>query len=210
MVTGAAAEVPVESSLDLYWIPLGAGARIVRTSGRIYESLTARYQRREPCDLYHSALVAQLPEGRYFVEMTPVPVGDGDRGVVARGAVGSLLLGRFRIFQYEVRLWRDGSIPDLGYAVGGAVRITSDERLVRRAMASVSEVPNPVWGRDELDTGEMWNSNSVVSWVLARVGLLDPAGRPPGRGRAPGWNAGVLVAERPGTVVRRGSCGLRP
>jgi len=42
----------------------------------------------------------------------------------------------------------------------------------------------------------MWNSNSVVSWVLSRAGLVEGAGRPPGNGRAPGWDAGVVVAGR--------------
>jgi hypothetical protein len=32
----------------------------------------------------------------------------------------------------------------------------------------VPEVPTLVWGRDELRAGEMWSSNSVVSWLLAR------------------------------------------
>jgi hypothetical protein len=55
-------------------------------------------------------------------------------------------------------------------------------------------------GRDELHTGEMWNSNSVISWVLTQAGVLAEAGRPPGNGRAPGWDAGVLVAERDAAV----------
>ena len=32
-------------------------------------------------------------------------------------------------------------------------------------------VPTPVWGRDELRAGEMWNSNSLISWLIARSGL---------------------------------------
>ena len=40
----------------------------------------------------------------------------------------------------------------------------------------------------------MWNSNSVMSWMLTRAGLdVDPI-QPPPHGRAPGWNAGVTVA----------------
>ena len=38
-------------------------------------------------------------------------------------------------------------------------------------------------------TGEMWNSNSVVSWALTRSGVDLTAVRPPGNGRAPGWDA---------------------
>ncbi len=46
-------------------------------------------------------------------------------------------------------------------------------------------VPTPVWGRDQLHAGEMWNSNSVVSWALTRPGVVANAGHPPGNGRAP-------------------------
>lgn len=184
------------SRLDLFWIPLGAGDHVVQTSGRIYESLLARLQHRSPSDLYHSALVAHVPEGRVVVEMTPVPSGSQDRGVVAEGAVGSQLLGRLRVFRYEIRRWRDGVIPDLRFAVASPVRLTSDSREVRDAMAWVERVPTPVWGRDQFAAGEMWNSNSVVSWVLERANLLERAGRPPLHGRAPGWDAGVVVAKR--------------
>jgi hypothetical protein len=58
----------------------------------------------------------------------------------------------------------------------------------------VPEAPTPVWGRDELHAGEMWNSNSIVSWLLARSGLDVEAIRPPVGGRAPGWRAGIVVA----------------
>jgi hypothetical protein len=30
-----------EASVDLYWIPLGPGAHVVRASGKIYEALVA-------------------------------------------------------------------------------------------------------------------------------------------------------------------------
>ena len=42
----------------------------------------------------------------------------------------------------------------------------------------------------------MWNSNSVVAWLLARTGLpVDEITPPPG-GRAPGWRAGLVAARR--------------
>jgi hypothetical protein len=193
----AANEGQRRTRVDLYWVPLGAGARVVRLSGRAYESILASVQRRERRDLYHSALVVDAPEGQYFIEMTPVPQGDTiDRGVVATGAVGSRLLARFRVFRYEIRRWRGGAIPDLTYAVESPVRLSDDPDVVRHLLALVDDVPTPVWGRDELGAGEMWNSNSVVSWVLAGAGLLAAAGTPPGHGRAPGWDAGVRVASR--------------
>jgi hypothetical protein len=50
--------------------------------------------------------------------------------------------------------------------------------------------------RDELRTGEMWNSNSVISWLLTRAAIDVAAVAPPAGGRAPGWAAGVAVARR--------------
>ena len=39
------------------------------------------------------------------------------------------------------------------------------------------------WGRDELATGEMWNSNSVIAWTLARSGIdTEPVQPPAGTG----------------------------
>ena len=53
-----------------------------------------------------------------------------------------------------------------------------------------------VWGRDELDLGEMWTSNSVISWLLMTAGVpVGQAGPPPG-GTAPGWDAGIRAAHR--------------
>ena len=91
--------------------------------------------------------------------------------MVATGAVGSRHVGWLRLFRYEVRCWRGGSIPDLGEAVGGPRRLSSDPRLARRLLDLVATVPRPVWGRDELKAGEMWNSNSMIAWLIATAGL---------------------------------------
>jgi hypothetical protein len=56
------------SGIDLYWLPLGAGGRSVRWNGRIFEWVAARLDRRDPCDLYHSALEVRLPDGRFVIE----------------------------------------------------------------------------------------------------------------------------------------------
>ena len=187
------------AALDLYWIPLGAGNRTVQFSGRTFESLAARHDRRTRCDLYHSALVATLGVDRYFIEMTPVPSPSRaveDRGVVGGGAVGTRWAARLRIFRYEIRCWRNGTIPDLHYAVDGPVRLTSDVSLVRAVVDAVPSVPTPTWGRDELRAGDMWNSNSVVAWLLAVTRLHTHAGEPPAPGRAPGWHAGITIADR--------------
>jgi hypothetical protein len=185
------------ASVELYWLPLGAGGRFVKFNGRVYEALAARLQRRPPCDLYHSALQVQVDGTKFVIEQAPVPDLSGDRrGVVAQGAVGAGWAGRLRIFRYEIRLWREGSIPDVAEAVQSPVRLSSEEACARRVLEQVKQVPTPIWGRDELGAGEMWNSNAVIAWVLARSGLDAASIRPPAGGRAPGWQAGVVVARR--------------
>jgi hypothetical protein len=185
------------AAVDLYWLPLGAGGHFVRLNGRIYESLTAFFQRRPRRELYHSALQVRLDGARFVIEQTPVPSGRGDeRGVVAKGAVGSRRAGRFRIFSYEIRRWRNGAIPDIDEAVGSPVRLSDEAGRARRVLEQVAQVPTPVWGRDELGTGEMWNSNAVIAWVIAASGIDAGSIRPPAGGRAPGWYAGLSVAER--------------
>ena len=183
---------------DLYWLPLGAGGRSVRLNGRVFEAVTARLEHRAACDLYHSALEGHLPGiGRFVIEMTPVPDGRRTRrGVVAEGPVGARWAGRVRVFRYEVRRWRDGSIPDVGEAVDSPQRLSEDPGLVQRLWDAVPTLPRLVWGRDELGAGEMWNSNSVISWLVARSGLDAESIRPPGGGRAPGWTAGIAAARR--------------
>jgi hypothetical protein len=181
----------------LYWLPLGAGGHFVRLNGRVYEALAARVERRRARDLYHSALQVQVSEGTYVIEQTPVPDLNGkQRGVVAEGAVGSRWAGRFRIFRYEIRLWHDGHIPDVAEAVDSPRRLSNDEDRARRVLDLVAQVPTPVWGRDELVTGEMWTSNSVIAWVIARSGIDTESVQPPAGGRAPGWQAGLVVARR--------------
>jgi hypothetical protein len=191
-----AASAPA-AAVDLYWLPLGAGGRSVKYNGRAYEALAARIERRHPCDLYHSALQVEVNRDTYVIEQAPVPDLSGqDRGVVAQGSVGSSWAGRLRIFRYEIRVWRGGRIPDVSEAVGGPVRLSQDEDCAQRVLATVPKVPTPVWGRDELHAGEMWNSNAVIAWVIASSGIEIESIRPPDGGRAPGWRAGVVVANR--------------
>ena len=185
------------AAVDLYWLPLGAGGRFVRLNGRLYEAVAARLQQRPACDLYHAALQVEVPEGTFVIEQTPVPDLSGEqRGVVAGGAVGSRGAGRLRIFRYEIRAWLGGHIPDVAEAVDSPVRLTDDEDRARRVLDTVPRVPTPVWGRDELGAGEMWNSNSVIAWVIASSGIDSGSIEPPAGGRAPGWRAGLVVAGR--------------
>jgi hypothetical protein len=188
----------MQSSVDLYWLPLGAGGRSVRLNGRVFEAVAARLEKRPTKNLYHSALAVRVPEGEFVIEMAPIPNEDGAlRGVVGEGAVGSRWARSLRIFRYENRRWQGGVIPDVSEAVGSPQRLTDDPLIAQRLLELVPAVPTPVWGRDDLQAGEMWNSNSLISWLIARSGLSVEAIDPPAGGRAPGWRAGVVVARRP-------------
>jgi hypothetical protein len=76
------------------------------------------------------------------------------------------------------------------------LRLTDDEAPAQRVLDLVPHVPTPVWGRDELKTGDMWNSNSVTAWLIARSGIDTESIHPPTAGRAPGWQAGLVAARR--------------
>jgi hypothetical protein len=119
-----------------------------------------------------------------------------DRGVVAEGPVGARWLGRWRAFTYEIRCWPGGSIPDIDEAVDSPVRVSDDPTEVARVLAGLQQPPRLAWGRDELHTGDMWNSNSLVSWALFSAGCDLAATQPPIGGRAPGWHAGLVLALR--------------
>jgi len=161
------ATTPDEAYLDLWWLPLGAGGHVVRWNGRIYERLRA---------------------APVWSERAP------GRGVQVEGPVGSRRLGGLRAFRYEVRCWPEGRIPDADEAVDSPVRITEEPGRVEAVLALVARCPAYTWGRDELHCGDMWNSNSLVAWLLAATGE-DMAGvRPPSGGRAPGWDAGLTLA----------------
>ena len=169
----------------------------MRLNGRLYEAVVALRDRRPRAALYHSALEVATPDGRFVIEMAPVRDADGsERGVVAEGPVGSRAAGRLRLFRYEVRRWLGGEIPDVVEAVDSPQRLTDDPDAARRILELTADVPRLVWGRDELGVGDMWNSNSLVSWLLARSGLTPASLQPPAGGRAPGWQAGLVAALR--------------
>jgi hypothetical protein len=182
--------------IDLYWLPLGAGGHSVRLNGLVFEALAAHLQHRGRADLYHSALEVHVPEGRFVIEQAPAWGTSGERGVVAEGPVGIRAAGRFRLFRYEVRRWRDGVIPDIAEAVESPQRLSDDTEQAQRLLELVPQMPTPVWGRDELHTGEMWNSNSFISWLITRSDLDVDTVRLPQGGRAPGWHAGIVLAKR--------------
>ena len=169
----------------------------MRVNGLVYEAFAAWHGRRERRDLYHSALILTTDRTEYTVEMTPIRAADGPvRGVVAEGPVGSALLRRFKLFRYEVRVWASGVIPDIDEAVDSPQLLSEELAVAQRMLDLAPQIPPLVWGRDELHTGEMWNSNSLISWLVVRSGLDVDAVRMPANGRAPGWDAGIVVARR--------------
>lgn len=188
---------PATDAVDLYWLPLGAGAHVARRCVRIYEALAAAREHRDRRDIYHAALEVHLDGVRYVIESAPVwDRAEPDRGVVAVGPVGLPWLGRSRWFRYEVRRWRDGLIPDVAHAVESPQRVSDNRHQASDLLDLAPAFPALTWGRDELDTGDMWNSNSLIAWLLVHsahdIDQIDP----PARGRAPGWTAGIVAAER--------------
>ncbi|MGC0363909.1 hypothetical protein ABH922_001893 [Rhodococcus sp. 27YEA15] len=185
------------SSVDIYWLPLGAGGRVVHANGVAYEQVSAWWTRRTPRPLFHSALTVTVDTDVHVVEMTPAwQHTQPGRGIVARGPVGTRWAGRSRYFRYEVHCWKNGTIDDVDKAVSSPQHLSTDPGAAARVVALIHSVPVLVWGRDELGTGDMWNSNSVISWVLTRSGVDLTGVHPPNRGRAPGWHAGILAAQR--------------
>jgi hypothetical protein len=121
--------------------------------------------------------------------------------VVREGPVGTRWLGRSRLFRYEVRCWLDGQIPDVAEAVASPQVLSTDRDQVARLIDILPTVPSLTWGRDALGAGDMWNSNSLISWSLARTGHDMTTVCPPARGRAPGWQAGLVLASRQGAAT---------
>lgn len=184
------------ASIDLYWLPLGAGGNFVRLNGRVYEAIMATLQRRPRFDLYHSALEVVVPDGYYTIEQTPAGTHGEKRGVVGIGPIGARWAARLHLFRYELRRWKDGAVPDIDEAVDSPQRLSNDTSEATRLLELMPQVPFFVWGRDELGVGDMWNSNSQIAWLVARTGIDADSIKPPAGGRAPGWHAGLVAAAR--------------
>ncbi|MFD3789931.1 hypothetical protein [Streptomyces cyaneofuscatus] len=131
-----------EPSAALWWLPVGAGGRVVVRTSRWWETLTARREHREPQPLFHAALEV-LSDGRRLInEMGPAwGQSSPSRGVVATGPVGWEALGRWRLFRYEVRCWPEGLLPDRGLAVGAPQQIALTPDGARSLLARVSTAP---------------------------------------------------------------------
>jgi hypothetical protein len=186
-----------EAAVKLYWVPLGARQRSLSVSGKVFEAISALVHRRSRCDMYHSAVEIVLPDGRYVIELTAVPDLHGSqRGVVGEGPVGSRWAGHVRRLRYEIRCGPNGVLSGANLPSSAPVRMTADTASAERVLEMVPGVPHLAWGRDEIHAGDIWNSNSVVSWLLDSSGIDVGGVETPAVGRAPGWQAGLTAARR--------------
>lgn len=193
-----------EPSVTLHWLPLGAGGRVVRLCGAAWERTLARIEGRVPRPIFHAALEVAFDSVARTIEIAPVVNSLPDqRGVVATGPVGARWAGRWAIFRYELRCWPGGRIPDLEFETTAPVILSRSEEVAERLAELAPHVPMLVWGRDESGYGDMWNSNSVIAWLLARAGIDPSRLGPPDGGRAPGWRAGLMAAGPDPPVSRR-------
>ena len=180
------------AEVQLWWLPVGAGGHVVIHTSRWWERLHALLEHRPEQPLFHSALIVICAQEEYVIEMAPAwGQHSPSRGVVADGPVGLRWLGRFRLFRYEVRCWRRGILPDRQYAVESPVVFPLTEAAATDLMAHTATVPSHVWGRPIDGSADMWNSNSLTSWLLQASGIDATRIGPPRSGRAPGWAAGI-------------------
>jgi hypothetical protein len=101
----------------------------------------------------------------------PIPDARGaTRGVAVEGPVGSRRLTASALFAMRFGAGTRASSPISLKRVESPQGLITDENQAHRILELVPTVPPLLWGRDELGVGDMWNSNSVVSWLLARRG----------------------------------------
>ena len=201
-MTNVSAHPQLESevaTIIVWWLPIGAGApsRVSRVTSQWWEQIIAKREHRAPKRLVHAALEVHIENERFLIEMAPEwsTYHGSHRGVVKSGPVGNRFLGRSKLFRYEIRCWIDGDLPDRQYAIGGPVAVSQDESAAHNLLESIADVPNLTWGLKPPGTGDMWNSNSLVSWLLTKAGIDAVNLSPPPGTRAPGWAAGITVAQ---------------
>lgn len=195
----------MEPGVELWWMSVGAGtSRVQQASLRLWEAIEAARARRPRARLVHSALKLHDGTATWTLELTPAFVAAATPPLIT-GPVGLGAAGRLRLFRYQLVCLPGETFPDEAWAVAQA-RLPGEAELAARLLALAPTVPRHVWGRRVHGTREMWTSDSVVSWLLARAGVDVPAVAPPAGTRAPGWGAGLALARRrvrpsmPGTV----------
>ena len=66
-----------KSAVDLYWLPLGAGGTRSGSTERPSSTLSRGSTTAPLVQLYHSALVVEVPEGRFVIEQAPASRSQG-------------------------------------------------------------------------------------------------------------------------------------
>jgi hypothetical protein len=166
-----------KASIELYWLPLGAGGWFVRLNGRIWEAIHAQRKHRRPLDLYHTALIVRVPEGRFVVENCwPIPNADGPAPQRAGGGAGvEPPAGPLADVRYESAAGETASSPNAGEAVASPQLLSQDSVVAHRLLDLVGSLPNPVWGPAKNLTPPMVLSVGGPTTLIA-PGQLDNAG----------------------------------
>jgi hypothetical protein len=146
---------------------------------------------------YHSALEVQAPiEGicrRFSIELLDYvsdPEEAKKRGqVVTGGAAG---IGSSAGTQYGIFLTPDGKVdggddPDIAHA--GRRIVSRDCDKVRKLVQLVPQIPPNDYSSD-------WTSNSIISWLLEKIGLDPSKIEPPVDGMTPSWSNGIAEAKK--------------
>ncbi len=174
------------------------------SSSHRHRPVLAATRRRRPLrSLERTRLRVVCGTARWARALRPLPLGTAGlpfRGAVRHRAGAGVARGR-GAWRRRRRRGRRSSVgaPRALPLRGPMLARTADPRhrdCARRLLELVPEVPKPVWGRDDLHAGEMWNSNSTISWLIARSGLDVESIALPRDGRAPGWQAGIVIARR--------------
>ena len=190
----------VESTVELFWLPVGAGTHFQRASLVAYDWCLSHIARRPRAAFVHAALKVKL-EGRTFtLELMPVPAHQNVAPLLT-GPVGISIAGRLRLFRYQLVCRETDSLPDEGWAINSPVLLSTDAAFGKRLMALAPLVPANVWVAGRPAPRRCGHLIRPSRWLLHRTGL-DAAAlqRPPGT-QAPGWAAGIQVAEGRGQVA---------
>ena len=186
-----------EGFVDLYWLPVGAGKLSPprKWSLWLWEAVDAALHRRPRKQLFHAGLKLQVPDGQVFtIELMPDFIPSSTPPAMT-GPVGFRQAGRWRFFRYRLSCEPVTRLPDEEFAVGPPFRL-GEGALATRLLGLAPTLPAHTWGRRVKGTHEMWTSDSAISWLLLQAGVpLDGIG-PPAFGRAPGWWAGVELADQ--------------
>ena len=161
-------------------------------NGKAYEALSAAFERRRLTSTMPDFEV-RLGDGSFVIEVAPSPDAACRPGRRRRRPCWQPLRRCPTALPLRGPLLVGRSDPDVDEAVASPCACLMIQRPLIACSSSYPPSRHSVWGRDELQTGDMWNSNSVISWLIARAHLLVDVALPP-HGRAPGWAAGIRVA----------------